>query len=112
MSVSFGGFNRETATFRTTTEIEQGIPVTMRTNATVEPAASGAAFCGIVDNCDGSYAAVQIYGEVTVAYEGTAPGVGYVKLGASNTGVKLSEAGREYLVLSVDEATSTVTFLM
>ena len=112
MSVSFGGFHNETVTFKTAAEMEKGTPVTVSSNGTVSPATSGAAFCGIVDNCDGAYAAVQIYGEVTAAYEGTAPSLGYTKLAAAGKGVKFSEAGREYLVISVDEVAGTVTFLM
>lgn len=111
MSVSFGGFHNETATFKTSAEMEKGTPVTISANGTVA-AAGSSAFCGIVDNCDGQYAAVQIYGEVTAAYTGTAPSLGYTKLAASGTAVKFSEAGREYLVISVDETAGTVTFLM
>lgn len=112
MLVSFGGFHNETATFKTSAEMEQGTPVTISANGAVAAATDGTAFCGIVDNCDGKYAAVQIYGEVTANYTGTAPSLGYTKLAASGVGVKYSEAGREYLVISVDETAGTVTFLM
>ena len=111
MSVSFGGFHNETATFRTENEIASGTPVKITDNGTVGACAEGDTFCGILANGDGSYAAVQIYGEVTAKFSGTAPVPGYVKLVAASDGVKVG-SGREYLVLCVDEADGTVTFLM
>jgi hypothetical protein len=112
MSVSFGGFHNETATFKVKAEAEKGTPVIISENGTVQAAGDGDVFCGIIDNCDGSYASVQIYGEATAKYSGTAPALGYTNLAASGVGVKASETGREYLVLSVDSTAGTVTFLM
>ncbi len=111
MSVSFGGFHNETATFRTENEIATGAPVKITDNGTVSACADGDIFCGILANGDGKYAAVQIYGEVTAKFSGSAPALGYTELVASADGVKAG-SGREYLVLSVDEADGTVTFLM
>ncbi len=111
MSVSFGGFHNETATFKTTEEIAAGTPVKISDNGTVAACADGEAFCGILANGDGAYAAVQIYGEVTAKFSGTAPALGYTKLAAGADGVEAG-SGREYLVISVDEAAETVTFLM
>ncbi len=111
MSVSFGGFHNETATFRTENEIAAGTPVKITDNGTVSACTDGDIFCGILANGDGSYAAVQIYGEVTAKFSGAAPALGYTELAAGTDGVK-SGSGREYLVLSVDENNSTVTFLM
>jgi hypothetical protein len=111
MSVSFGGFNMNTATFKTTEEITAGTPVKMTESATVAPCADGEEFIGFAVNCDGKYASVQLSGAVTVPYTSTAPEVGYTDLAAAEGGVK-SGAGREYLVLAVDENAATVTFLM
>ena len=111
MSVSFGGFHNETVTFRTENEVASGTPVNIVDNGTVGACADGDTFCGILANGDGRYAAVQIYGEVTVKFSGAAPALGYTELVASADGVK-SGSGREYLVLSVDDANGTVTFLM
>lgn len=111
MSVSFGGFHNETATFRTTEEIAKGTPVKISDNGTVAACADGETFCGVLANGDGQYAAVQIYGEVTAKFSGAAPEHGYAKLAASADGVKAG-GDREYLVISVDEEESTVTFLM
>ncbi|MBO5859983.1 MAG: hypothetical protein J6R20_09455 [Clostridia bacterium] len=111
MSVSFGGFHNETATFKTENEIAMGTPVKITDNGTVGACADGDTFCGIVTNGDGKYAAVQIYGEVTAKFSGVAPALGYTELVASANGVKAG-LGREYLVLDVDDANGTVTFLM
>lgn len=112
MSVSFGGFNKKTATFKTSSAMQKGTPVKISENGTVAAAGIGNPFCGIVDDYDGQYAAVQLYGAVTTTYVDAAPPLGYTKLIAANVNVKCGEAGREYLVLSVDEEASTVTFLM
>lgn len=112
MSVSFGGFNSNTATFKTAADIENGCPVKISESNTVEACADGEAFCGIAINSDGGYASVQLSGAVTAAYSGSAPEVGYSKIASDSTGVKASDGGREYLVLAVDESASTVTFLM
>ena len=111
MSVSFGGFHNETVTFKVNEEITNGAPVKIIENATVAPCEDGEVFCGILTNGDNAYAAVQIYGEVTAKFSGTAPELGYTALVAGADGVKAGD-GREYLVVSVDEAAGTVTFLM
>ncbi|MBO5230665.1 MAG: hypothetical protein J6B52_04540 [Clostridia bacterium] len=112
MSVSFGGFNSNTATFKTAADLENGCPVKISESNTVEACANGEAFCGIAAGSDNGYASVQLIGAVTAVYSGSAPAVGYSKLASDGAGVKASDSGREYLVLAVDEAASTVTFLM
>lgn len=111
MSVSFGGFHNETVTFKVNEEIKNGTPVKISENATVAACGDGEEFCGILVNGDNAYAAVQIYGEVTAKYSGAAPELGYSALVAGADGVKAG-GGNEYLVISVDEAAETVTFLM
>lgn len=111
MSVAFGGFNNETATFRVTEEIGKGTLVKISDNATVAACGDGEDFCGIVENGDNAYAAVQIYGAVTAKFSGTAPELGYTALVAGADGVKAG-GSREYLVVAVDESAGTVTFLM
>lgn len=112
MSVSFNGFNENTATFKVNTEIAGGTPVKMIESDTVSACASGDKFCGFAINCGGGYAAVQLSGTVTVVYSGSAPEVGYVNLVSDGEGVTVSDGGREYLVVAVDEAKKTVTFIM
>ena len=111
MSVSFGGFHNETVTFKVNEEITNGAPVKIIENATVAPCEEGDAFCGIIASGDNSYASVQIYGAVTAKYSDTAPELGYTALVAGDKGVKAG-GNREYLVVAVDEAAETVTFLM
>ncbi len=112
MSVSFGGFNSKAATFKTDETIEAGVAVKMESNGTVVAAQNGEAFCGIALDGDGEYACVQLCGAITVPYTGSAPVVGYGNLAAAEGGVQSSAAGREYLILSVDTAAATVTFLI
>ena len=112
MSVSFNGFNRNTATFRITEDIEAGTAVKITESAQVEPCADGDVFCGFVENGEGGYAAEQLSGAVTAVYSGSTPETGYAKLVSDGNGVKASESGREYLVVAVDETASTVTFIM
>ncbi len=112
MSVSFSGFNENTATFKANEEIEGGAPVMIGESDTVTPCGNGDKFCGFAIECSGGYASVQLSGTVTAVYSGTAPELGYSALVSDGTGVKASDSGREYLVFAVDEAKKTVTFLM
>ncbi len=112
MSVSFNGFNENTATFKANEEIAGGAPVKMSESDTVAPCANGDKFCGFAIECSGGYASVQLSGTVTAIYSGTAPEVGYANLASDGEGVTASDNGREYLVVAVDEAKKTVTFIM
>lgn len=112
MSVSFSGFNENTATFKAKEEIANGAPVTVSESDTVALCGNGKKFCGFVTECSGGYASVQLSGTVTAVYSGTAPALGYSKLVSDGTGVKTADDGREYLVFAVDTAKKTVTFLM
>ncbi len=112
MSVSFGGFNENTATFKANEEITKGTPVKMSASGTVAPCTDGEIFCGIANECSGGYASVQLSGAVTAKFSGTAPEVGYENLVCGNDGVKADGSGREYLVVAVDKTVSTVTFIM
>ncbi|MBQ2842057.1 MAG: hypothetical protein IJE72_03380 [Clostridia bacterium] len=112
MSVSFNGFNENTATFKANEEIKGGTPVRMSESDTVTACENGDKFCGIAVECSGGYASVQLSGTVTAEYSGTAPEVGYTSLVSDGNGVTSSDGGREYLVISVDETASTVTFIM
>lgn len=112
MSVSFGGFNENTATFKSNGDIAAGAAVKMSDSNTVSACADGDAFCGFAVECSGGYASVQLSGAVTANYTGTAPEVGYTALASDGEGVKASADGREYLVVAVDETAMTVTFIM
>ncbi len=111
MSVSFCGFNENTATFKANEEIAKGTPVKMNGSGTVTACADGEAFCGIANECSGGYASVQLSGAVTAKLIGSVE-AGYANLACGGEGVKSGADGREYLVVAVDEAASTVTFIM
>lgn len=112
MSVSFGGFNENTATFKVTEEIEKGSTVKVSESNTVAACSGGEAFCGVCVECSGGYASVQLSGAVKMEYNGDAPAVGYTKLAGDGIYVSESNSGREYLVVAVDEKAMTVTFVM
>ena len=112
MSVSFGGFNENTATFKVAENIAKNSAVKVSDSNTVAACEGGEAFCGIVLECSGGYASVQLSGTVTSKYSGSAPAFGYTKLAGDGDKVTASENGREYLVFAVDETAQTVTFLM
>lgn len=112
MSVAFNGFGENMATFKADGEITGGTPVKMSDSSTVAVCADGESFCGFAVECSGGYASVKLSGTVITEYSGTAPELGYSKLTAGSRGVTASDSGREYLVVAVDEDSSTVTFIM
>ena len=72
----------------------------------VAPCADGDKLCGIVEHVRGNHAAVQVAGFAEVSITG-AVSVGYVNLCADGSGGVKAGAGREYLVVSVDENAQT-----
>lgn len=112
MSVSFGGFNSNTVTFKAPQAIGSGCAVKISESNTVVPCENGDIFCGFALDGENGYASVQLCGAVTAKYSGAAPVTGYESLVSDGTGVKASADGREYLIIAVDEAAQTVTFLM
>ena len=75
-------------------------------NGTVAPCAAGDKLCGIVEGVRGDYAAVQVAGFAEVPYSGSVA-LGHVSLCADGSGGVKAGAGREYLVVSVDENAKT-----
>ncbi len=113
MSISFGGYNYNSLTFYGNTKIDIGYPVSIYKSFTVMKATDGSAFHGVVVSSDEKYSSVQVNGVVTMPYSGTAPSTGYNGLVSNGAGgVKVSSAGREYLVIGTDDTAKTVTFLM
>ena len=80
----------------------------------INTAGADAKFCGVSVNVNGGYAGVQLCGAVTLPYTGTeAPAVGYAALAADGAGgVKVSTKGNNYLVLNVNTAAKTVSFML
>ncbi len=113
MSVSYEGFNMNALTFHCSSEIGKGMPVKIDKSDSIMLCGDGDEIHGVVIDSDEKYASVQVKGIVTLPYTGTAPATGFNNLGANgNGGVKVSENGGRYLVVSIDETAKTVTFLM
>ena len=109
MQVSFEEIGRLSATFAAESG-EAGNVCKMSGNGKVAPCADGDGFIGIMEGIRKGVAGVQLHGFAQVGYTGTAPDVGYVNLTADgNGGVKVSESGKAYLVVSVDAAAKTAT---
>ena len=70
----------------------------------------GDPFFGFVERVTEYRAAVQIEGFLEVSYTGPTPACGYTKLSSNgNGGVKLDDAGREYLVVDLKSSESKIT---
>lgn len=114
MSVSTKGFCENVLTLKAASGLTVGVPVAVSANDTVSSAGADAKFCGVGVNVNGGYAGVQLCGAVTLPYTGTeAPAVGYAALAADGAGgVKVSTKGNNYLVLNVNTAAKTVSFML
>ena len=113
MSYSFDGFNEGVLTFSCESEIASGTPVKISGSETVCACSSGDKFCGVAVTYRNGSVGVALSGAVTLPYSGTAPSAGYVKLAADGDGgVATSNSGREYLALSVDTVSGTVTIIL
>ena len=105
MNVSFEEIGRLAVTFAQS-GCQGGQVCKVSANGTVAPCAAGDKFCGVVEGVRGGVAAVQVAGFATVAVSG-AVNVGYVNLCADGIGGVKAGAGREYLVVSVDNSAKT-----
>ena len=105
MNVSFEEIGRLAVTFAQT-GCEGGQVCKVSGNGAVAPCGAGERFCGVVESVRGGVAAVQVAGFVTVSVTGSL-NVGYVNLCADGQGGVKAGAGREYLVVSVDENAAT-----
>jgi len=115
MSISFNGYNDNSATFEITGTVATGDVVKMTANNKVTNCVAGNDFCGVLKctESDG-FATVQLSGYVESTYTETAPTVGYCTLAGNGTGgVKVaSTGGRSHLVLNVDTSSKIVGFLL
>lgn len=113
MKVSFEGLGEQIVSFLKGDGAEKGVFVKVSASDTVAAAASGDCFAGLCVHADDAFADVRLKGCVTCAYTGTAPSVGFAKLVSAGGGsVKADDGGREYLILKVDSAASTLSFIM
>lgn len=113
MTVSFGGFGENVLTLECSSVIEAGTPVTISSGGKAVPCEEEDKVAGVCIGSDGSYAAVQLTGVVTLPYSGDAPSPGFVTLLADGEGgVAADGDGREHLALEVDTTSETVTFIL
>ena len=114
MKLSYEGIGQWAATFACT-KLAEGELVKVSGNGTVAACNDGEDFCGMVLSVSrgGDACSVALGGMVTAGYTGGAPALGWSGLAADGAGgVKTSESGREYLVVDVDTAAQTVTFVL
>ena len=115
MRVSYEGIGQWAATFACG-QAEEGQMVKITGGGEVGACAAGDGFCGQVLSVgrDGRACAVALGGMVTADWSGdSAPALGWCGLSADGSGgVQADSAGRSYLVVDVDEAAGTVTFVL
>jgi len=112
MNIGFQGIGEMAATFKVKDGIELncGNAAVMTGSGEIGTGSDGDLICGVVLHMDkDGYTCMQIGGLATVGYSGTAPVPGWQMLCVDGTGkVKAVAAdGKEYLVISVDEAAET-----
>lgn len=91
----------------------ENVPCKIIYNNSISSCLDGNAIHGVVVATRGSLATVAISGFVTLPYTGTAPTLGFCPLAAASSGkVKKLDGAHEYLVISVDTTSKTVTFLL
>lgn len=113
MSISFDSIGQQCVTASADTSLVAGAVCKFSSNSAVSACADGNPIHGFVENIHGKNATVTVRGFVTAAYSGTAPNVGYCALaGAASNKVKALSGAKEYLVVHVNTAKNTVTFLL
>ena len=110
MNVSFEEIGRLAVTFGQA-GCEAGQVCKVSASGTVAPCAAGDKLCGVVEGVRGDYAAVQVAGFAEVPYSGSV-GLGHASLCADGSGGVKAGAGREYLVVSVDENAGTAIIML
>lgn len=113
MEKCFTGFNTKEVTLFCNTATDVGAVVKLYEAGMVTNAGADEKFCGVCTAIRNTYASVVMAGYATATYSGTAPTVGYCMLASDGDGgVKISDSGREYLVVGVDTANSTIEFII
>ena len=113
MSISFDSIGQQCVTASADASLVTGAVCKFISNSTVSACADGNPIHGFVENIRGKNATVTVRGFVTAAYSGTTPTVGYCALaGAASNKVKVLTGAKEYLVVNVNTAKNTVTFLL
>lgn len=109
----FNGFETKELTFYKDKNVAVGKALAVGTLKRAVVPTADEKFCGICTAVSGFYVSVILKGHAVVKYSGSSPAVGYNKLAADGSGyVKLSDNGREILVLDVDTANRTIEILL
>jgi len=106
MKVSLQGYHSRYATFEAQGELAPGDLVQLCGSMTVQKATSGK-FAGVARSVRDGFALIQTGGYAQVGYSGNKPAFGFVSLEAQPGGgsqTKVSDAGRQVLVVEVDES--------
>ena len=112
MTVSFDSIGQECVTVQSSS-ISAGTPCKFSANGFVSACSDGDAFHGVAIKHASGLTTLAVHGFVTLPYSGAAPTVGYCALAAALSGkVKTLDGAKEYLVVDVNSADSTVTFLL
>jgi len=109
MEISFNGYRENVLTFECANGIEAGDMVKMSASGKVAKCTANDAFVGVCLSAKDGYAAVQLDGYTEAKKSGTV-NVGYNKLTAAATGVKVGETGIDRLVIYSDD--TTVGFIL
>jgi hypothetical protein len=80
----------------------------MAQSGKVTPCGDGESFIGVLESVRKGVGCVLLHGFAELPCTGQVPGVGYVKLAANGVGGVKAGSGREYLVVSVDEAAGKI----
>ncbi len=112
MSISFQGYNEQTATFKISGTVAANSFVKLSSSGTVQACATGDIPVGRAISVRGTLAAVQLGGYIKTSYSGTAPIVGYATLSVdANGGLAADVDGRQLLVVEVDTTAGTLGIL-
>ncbi len=113
MNNYFDGFDRMEVTLHSTKEVAKGKAVEFMEAYTVDRALDGHNFVGVCTYAENYMASIQLRGYARVAYTGTAPDCGYIKLtGNGKGGVKVDDNGRYVLVTDVDTEDNTCGIIL
>ncbi|MGN1050828.1 MAG: hypothetical protein ACI4QE_00860 [Acutalibacteraceae bacterium] len=100
MDINFNGFKEEAVTFACDEGLATGSTLVKVTDSgTVAPCTSDEVFAGVCKSVRDGYATVILSGYVEMPVSSEIP-VGYRNLVSDNGKVKVSETGREYLVIN------------
>lgn len=109
MNISYEGIGFLLVTFPDESAVEGNV-CRINQSGCAEDCMADELFCGVVHSVEKNMAAVQVEGFAKAQYSGSKPAMGYVKLAADGFGgVCVSNSGREYLIVQVDENKRTVT---